>query len=57
MRSYAKTVQGGGLQMGCRPSKADNAAMPTDMASETGLDYIAQAILLLPFSEEIVSDV
>ena len=29
--------------MGYRPSKANNAAMPTHMPSETGSDYITQA--------------
>ena len=31
------------MQMGFRPSKDDNAAMPTHMPSKTGSDYIAQA--------------
>jgi hypothetical protein len=30
--------------MGYRPSKANNAAMPTHMPSETASDYITQAM-------------
>ena len=29
--------------MGYRPSKANNAAMPTHMPSKTGSDYVGQA--------------
>jgi len=38
-------VQGDGLQMGCRPSKADNAAMSMYTLSETDSDYIRQTKL------------
>jgi hypothetical protein len=36
-------VQGGGLQMGFRPSKALGIAIPTQMRLETGSNYLAQA--------------
>ena len=36
-------MQGGCLQMGCRPSKAANTAAAMCMRSETDSDYIAQA--------------
>ena len=36
-------MQGGRLQMGCRPSKAANTAAAMCMRSETDSDYTAQA--------------
>ncbi|MBQ3256585.1 MAG: hypothetical protein IJA67_04125 [Oscillospiraceae bacterium] len=47
MSTYAKVVQGVGLQTGCRPSKADNAATAKHMLSKTGSNYICQAIIFL----------
>ena len=43
LSAYRKTVQGAGLQMGCRPSKDGNDAMSMYALSETDSDYIRQA--------------
>lgn len=46
-------MQGGCLQMGCRPSKAANTAAAMCMRSETDSDYIAQAKQNMNFFDEV----
>jgi len=48
----------GSLQMGCRPSKADNyTAAAMHMLSKTGLDYIPQAKKNSRYFSYLLSDI